>query len=179
FGKARMAFNRVDLARKLREHGRGVTRARADFEDAVVGVQLECFGHQSDDVGLRNRLLLVDRERGIVVCELREPRGHESLSRHPADGAGETVVPDAPASELLADHVLALTSHVDTHDTLLAARANEVSEPSFVQAMCQRGWNVRPYSALRSIATPTAPAATDAMKIAIFAAAKSLSEGNA
>src|SRR6185312_16706062 len=42
-----------------------------NFEHLVRGLEIECFDHQSDDIGLGYRLLFVNRQRCVLICEFR------------------------------------------------------------------------------------------------------------
>ena len=73
----------VTLRRELVEHGGRVPGACADVEHALGSVELEQRAHRGDDVRLRDRLALADRERRVVVGVARELRRHELLPREP------------------------------------------------------------------------------------------------
>jgi hypothetical protein len=66
-GERRVAFDRDDVARELREHRGLIARPRPDLEDAMLGLRGEQLGHSRDHVGLRDRLALADPEGMIAV----------------------------------------------------------------------------------------------------------------
>ena len=69
-GECLMAFDRVNLSRNPTENRRRVTRAGADVENAVTGLYVGRFCHESDNIGLRNRLTFGDREGRVLIGEL-------------------------------------------------------------------------------------------------------------
>ena len=75
------ALHGVDLGRYPGEHRRRVARARADLEDALSALQAEGLRHERHDVGLRDRLLRVDRERGVLVGKLPQSLRQKRLAR--------------------------------------------------------------------------------------------------
>ena len=79
-----MALDRVDAVGDPTHHGRGITRARAHLEDTVARLHLGGFDHQRDDIGLRDRLALADRQRPVLVGELLEA----GLDKEPREGHG-------------------------------------------------------------------------------------------
>ena len=80
-GQLLVPLDGVDLARDPAEDRRGVARAGADLEHAIAGPERERRGHQRDDVRLRDRLPALDRQRRVLVGELRELGGEERLAR--------------------------------------------------------------------------------------------------
>ena len=102
-----------DVGGDLGEDRGRVTRARADLEHLVAALELERVGHQGDDVRLRDRLIGIDRQRGVVVGELNEVRRHEFVARHAAHGAHDGRVPYAASRDLPLDHALAPLSWIE------------------------------------------------------------------
>ena len=74
------ALDAIDLLRQPTEDGGGVPRAGSDFEDALATFEGECLRHERDDVRLRDRLPVADREGRVLVRELGELPGDERLS---------------------------------------------------------------------------------------------------
>ena len=81
-----VALDRVDAARDPREHGGGVAGAGADLEHGFAARELQRLRHQRDDVGLRDRLAFLDRQRRVLVGELVQSRRQEGLARDVAHG---------------------------------------------------------------------------------------------
>jgi hypothetical protein len=79
-----VSLDGVDLAREVGEDGRGIARAGADLQHAIAGTELERRGHQGDDVWLRDRLPLLDRQWAVDVGELLEVGREKGLARHTA-----------------------------------------------------------------------------------------------
>ena len=103
-GQRRMALDRVDPVGDLAHHGRGVARAGAHLEHAVAGLHLGGLDHQRDDVGLRDRLALADRQRPVLVGELLEAGLDEGLARHAAHGVQDVAVAHAAPGDLDVHH---------------------------------------------------------------------------
>jgi len=66
-GEWRDDFDGVDIADEFSEYGGLIAAAGANFEDSIIGLWIECFGHIGDDVGGRDGLLVSDGERGVFV----------------------------------------------------------------------------------------------------------------
>jgi len=69
-----------------------------------VAAQLEQLGHEPDDVGLGDRLLLADRKRMIAVGPVAQRPLDEQMARHPAHRGHDPLVGDPALHELLLDH---------------------------------------------------------------------------
>ncbi len=82
FGELADALYRVDAARDTREDCRGVARAGADLEHLLAAFERQCIGHQRNDVGLRDRLALRDRQRRVFVGEFPHRLGQKRLPRN-------------------------------------------------------------------------------------------------
>ena len=99
------ALDGVDLAREPAQDGRRIARARADLEDALTASKPERLDRQRDDVRLRDRLVVADRERRVLVGELGELRRQECLARDPTKRLEHSRVGDPAAREMSIDHV--------------------------------------------------------------------------
>ena len=77
-----MALDRDHLARDPAHHRRRIARAGADLEHPVAGRDLGRLDHQGDDIGLRDGLVRLDRQRRILIGVAGELRRHERLARH-------------------------------------------------------------------------------------------------
>jgi hypothetical protein len=84
----------------------------------VPGLHLGRLDHQRDDVWLRNRLALTDRQRPILIGELLEPRLDEGFARHAPHGLEDAAVAHAAASDLNIDHAVAGTGEIQHDETL-------------------------------------------------------------
>ena len=69
-----------------------------------MAVELEELRHEADDVGLRNRLLLADRQRMVAVGAVTQGLLDEEVTRHPPHRRQHALVRDLAAHELLLDH---------------------------------------------------------------------------
>ena len=91
----------------LRHDGGRVSGPGADVERAVVRPWLGRLGHQRHDIGLRDRLVLVDRQGAVRIGHARQVGRHEQLARHGAHRRQHAGVPDPARLELASDHLLA------------------------------------------------------------------------
>lgn len=106
-GEFGMTFDREDPARDPRKDGGGIPRARPDLEHPVAGRDLERLRHECDDVGLRDRLAALDRQRGVAVGEFLEVRREKRLARHLGHGSQHALVLHPAGRDLGLHHVLA------------------------------------------------------------------------
>src|SRR5919201_1325932 len=104
--KTRVPFDAVHLGGDPTGHRRGVPRARSHVEHSIVLSELQCLEHEGDDVWLRDRLLLIDRERGIFVSEFDERVWYEFLTRDFRHRMENALAADSPGDELPFDHFL-------------------------------------------------------------------------
>ena len=103
-GEGRDPLDRDDARDQFVEHRRGVARARADVEQVLGAVEREELAHRRDDEGLRDRLVLADRERCVLVRDAGEVRRDERLARHTGHRGEHALVGDPPAPELALHH---------------------------------------------------------------------------
>ena len=108
FGQFGVPLDRVDLAGDSSQDRRGVAGAGADFQHAVLRLQLECLGHQGHDVGLRNGLPLLDRQGPIEVGKLGQLGRQERFTRHRFHRGQHRGIGDAAAPDLTLDCLKAL-----------------------------------------------------------------------
>ena len=80
------------------------TRAGADLEHAFVALQPEGLDHEGDDVRLRDRLLLLDRERSVLVGELAQVGRHVALPANAAHRREHLRRAHAARRDLVRDH---------------------------------------------------------------------------
>ena len=95
-GERLETLDRGHVRGELVEHGGRVARARADVEHALGAVELEQRAHLRDDVRLRDRLALADRERRVVVRVPREVPAGTNSSRGTASMAARTRSSEIP-----------------------------------------------------------------------------------
>ena len=95
-------------AEDLRDEGgedRGlVSGPGSHLEDPITRTGPDEFGHQRDDVGLRDRLPEADRERRIGIRRRPVPFGDVLVARNGAHRLEDPRVRDAPGLDLLLDH---------------------------------------------------------------------------
>ncbi len=77
-----MALDRDHLAGDPAHHRGGVARAGADLEHPSPGRDLGRLDHQRDDIGLRDGLAGLDRQRPVLIGEGAHLIGHEHLARN-------------------------------------------------------------------------------------------------
>ena len=111
-GKLGDALDRIDLAAELCEHGGLVAATGADLEDSIARGCAEKLGHQRDDVRLRDRLPVPERQREISICLVGLARRHELVPRHATQRLEHTAILDALRPERF-DKPASCPIHVD------------------------------------------------------------------
>ena len=101
------ALDRIDLRGKLGEDRGLVAAPGPDFQHAVLGADLQCFGHVRDDVRLGDGLTVADRDGPIFVGFAALLRRQEVVTRHLRHGIEHARVADAARLDLLGHHSLA------------------------------------------------------------------------
>jgi hypothetical protein len=96
----------MDLSGKPARDGGGIARSGADLENSVARPDLGRFEHQCDDVGLRDRLALGDRQRTVLVGEFLEAFLDKVLPRDTVHGIDHARVADAASGQLDIGHAL-------------------------------------------------------------------------
>ena len=94
----------MNVRHEPREHGGLIARPGAYFERAVAGLRPDQLRHQCDDVGLRDRLPLADRQRSVDVGAIALGGWDEQMARHPTHGLDDARVADIASDDLLANH---------------------------------------------------------------------------
>jgi len=102
-----VAFDGENLSGKFGEQGGDVSGTGADFENRVLGGELERFEHEGDDVGLRDGLIVADGKRMVVVGFSTVGCGNEFVTRNTKHGVEDARVGDAAGAELGVDHLAA------------------------------------------------------------------------
>ena len=85
------------LAGQLREDSGLIAKSGADFENAVVDLDVEQIGHQCDDKGLRNRLFEADWKWKIGIRVGLKFDWHKLMPRHLAHSRHDALVKGAAA----------------------------------------------------------------------------------
>jgi hypothetical protein len=120
----RRAFDRVDLLDQLREHGALIARSGTDLEHATRHARFQQgLGHARHDPGLRNRLALADRQRGVFVGARGECFVDEQMPRQLAHHIEHTAVANALGGQAI-DQTIARTlrGHAEPARGRIAAR---------------------------------------------------------
>jgi hypothetical protein len=107
-----LPFDPDHLAGDAADYRGGVSRPGADLEHLVAQADTRRLDHQPDDVGLRDRLPRLDRQRVIAVREMRIFRAHERLARHVEKCIEDHFLGDPAPLQLTLDHRLALAGRV-------------------------------------------------------------------
>ena len=110
-GEFGMTLDRVDVPRDPREDRRRVARARADLEDGLAAGEAKRLGHHRNDVGLRDRLAGLDRQRTVVVREVGQLGRQECLAGNVAHRLQHARVAHAAGANLTLDHAFAFVFH--------------------------------------------------------------------
>ena len=95
----------VNFFGNLGENGRRVARSGADLKHSFAAVQPERLGHECDDVGLRDCLILLDWQWGIFVGEFAKLFGQEVLARDTAHGVQDQLGAHTPGDDDLLNHL--------------------------------------------------------------------------
>jgi len=84
-----------------------VAGAGADFQNMIAAFKIQTFGHESDDVRLRNGLAFADGQRVVLVGVGTLARRHEAVAGYPLHGLDDGGVGYAPFDDLLRHHFFA------------------------------------------------------------------------
>ena len=103
-----MTFHGVDVAGKLAQHCGLISGAGPNFQHLRRGLKLQKLHHESNDVGLRNRLTGVDGKGMIFVGLIAIGRIHELMPRYSRHRLQQARIADSPSAELGFHHVPAL-----------------------------------------------------------------------
>ena len=103
-GELLVALDGVDLARNAAQHRGGIAGTGAHFEHLVAGLELEQLDHAGDDIGLRDGLARLDRQRRVLIGEFREVLRNERLARDFAHGGKHQLVGDAARLKVARHH---------------------------------------------------------------------------
>jgi hypothetical protein len=78
FGERTEPLDRVDIGSDFGQHRGGIAGPSADLEDLFAALGHQGFGHEGDDMGLRNGLLTGDRQWRVFVGEFTKALGKKS-----------------------------------------------------------------------------------------------------
>lgn len=106
-GERLVPFDREHLPGDARHHRRRIARAGTHLEHLPAGRDLRGVDHERDDVGLRDRLPLADRQRAVFVGEFAHRLGNEGFARDRAERRQQVRRVDAAAANLPLDHPFA------------------------------------------------------------------------
>ena len=71
---------------QLGQHGGLIAGAGADLQRAATRREAQQVGHQGDDIGLRYRLSVTDRQWAISIGEVAQVRGDKGITRRATHG---------------------------------------------------------------------------------------------
>ena len=87
------ALDAVERDHERRQHRRLVPAARADFEHLARRAPFDQrLGHPRDDLGLRDRLAVPERQRGVLVGAARQGLVDEQVAGDVADAVEDLAV---------------------------------------------------------------------------------------
>ncbi len=109
-GQLLVPLDGIDLANHFREHRCRVSGAGPYLQGAAAGARLDALDHEGDDIGLRNGLVGLDRQRRILVRELGEFVGEKSLARDTSHRFEHRWIAHSARGNLIADHPKTLAS---------------------------------------------------------------------
>ncbi len=101
------AFNRINLRRQLRQDGRLITGAGANFEHAALFIQRKQLSHARYDERLRNRLIEIDRQSVIVIRAPAQRFSNKEVPRNAAHSFQDFWIADAVMIAQAFNHTLA------------------------------------------------------------------------
>src|SRR5512142_3409238 len=99
-----MSFDRVHLPRQSRQHSRLVACSRSDLENRVLRFYRQQLCHDRDHVWLRNRLILANGDRLILVRAVASFLRNELMARNVLHGPQHTFIVNTASTELLLHH---------------------------------------------------------------------------
>ncbi len=105
-GQGPVAFDRQDVTGQPRQDGRLVAGAGADFEHAVMLLQIQLLGHVGHDKGLADGLPAGDAERAVTVGIATIGGLDEDFARDFFHDAQHRLVADPPPPQVELEHHL-------------------------------------------------------------------------
>jgi len=100
FRQAFVPFYRINFVCHARKDGRGISATGANFQHAVVWLDLGFRNHQGDDKGLGDGLVFLDGQRHIIVGKFLQVLGNEHLARRAGHGVQQALIADAAMHDL-------------------------------------------------------------------------------
>ena len=102
-----MALDGVDVARDFRENRGRVAGTCTNLQDPFSAVKRQGLGHERDDVGLRDCLPLLNRQRGVFIGKLSKLLRHKGFTGHAPHGIENRFGANTSREDGLIDHLLA------------------------------------------------------------------------
>jgi hypothetical protein len=96
----------VSFSGNLGENGGRIARSGADLEYLFPAGEPERLDHECHDVGLRDGLTLLDRQRSIFVGEFAKLLGQEGLARDTAHGVQDQLGAHPPGNDGFLNHLV-------------------------------------------------------------------------
>src|SRR5690606_30592902 len=106
FGKAAIAFQRINVACELAQHRSLIAGACADLKHVFAPGQAEKLCHVSDDEGLRNGLVAADGQRRIAISVCAQIFRYKFMAGNGPDGIQHARIMYAARAKLVCQHVL-------------------------------------------------------------------------
>ena len=107
-GQVGVALQARHVRAKPGQDRRLVAGAGAEFQDPIAGSGCEQLGHPGDHPGLADGLAVLDRDRFVRVRLAPVPLVDEPLARDRTHRLEDSLIADAAATQLIADHPPAL-----------------------------------------------------------------------
>ena len=98
---------------ELGEHGCLVSRPGPDVEDPLAPLQAEESADRGDHERLRDRLVVSDRKRAVVISMPAQAVRHEAVARDASHRPENTLVAYTAAAQLELDHLCTRDGGVD------------------------------------------------------------------
>ena len=105
-GQSGMAFDRENLLGKFSEQGGYIAGTRSNLENFVGGGELERVEHESNNIRLRDSLVITDGKRMVFVGLAAIRFGDKSMARNTKHRVEDARIRDAASPELGVHHEL-------------------------------------------------------------------------
>ena len=134
-----MAFDGIDVLAEFGQQSGLVARAGSDFENCLLGRQIEDFQHESNYVRLRNGLTFANGERVVVIRLKVVKLGYKLVTGYASHRCKYALIANTALAQLSFDHVCAAVVEVriqgDSGFVVICvfgmASSNEASDPNF------------------------------------------------
>src|SRR6516164_3512940 len=101
-----MTLHGVHVGGYFGKYGRRIARTGTDFEYLFAASECQCLGHERDDIGLRDCLSFLDRQRSIFVGKLAKLRRQKGFTSHASHGIEHQFGPNTSREDGLFNHLL-------------------------------------------------------------------------